>query len=142
MHFARFLVEQGHAKNIKSVFKKYLVKGKPGYTTHEWATLSDAVGWICSSGGRAVIAHPARYKLGKNVLDDLLNEFRQIGGLGIEVITASHTKEQALLFAHHAQRMGLMASCGSDFHGPDESFYDLGRLPDLPATACRYGMIG
>ena len=115
------------------MFKKYLVKGKPGYTTHEWATLSDAVGWICSSGGRAVIAHPARYKLGKNVLDDLLNEFRQTGGLAIEVITASHTKEQALLFANHAQRMGLMASCGSDFHSPDESFYDLGRLPDLPA---------
>jgi len=133
MHFARFLVEQGHAKDIKSVFKKFLVKGKPGYTKHEWATLSDAVDWICGSGGRAVIAHPARYKLGKNVLDDLLNEFRQAGGLAIEVITASHTKEQALFFAHHAQRMGLMASCGSDFHGPEESYYDLGRLPDLPA---------
>jgi 3',5'-nucleoside bisphosphate phosphatase len=133
MHFARFLVEQGHAKDIKSVFKKFLIKGKPGYTKHEWATLSDAVDWICGSGGRAVIAHPARYKLGKNVMDDLLNEFRQAGGLAIEVITASHTKEQALFFAHHAQRKGLMASCGSDFHGPDESYYDLGRLPDLPA---------
>ena len=132
LHFARFLVGEGHAKDIKSVFKKYLVKGKPGYTAHQWAALCDAVGWICGSGGRAVIAHPARYKLGKNVLDDLLNEFCQAGGSAIEVVTASHTKEQALLFGNHAQRMGMMASCGSDFHGPDESYYDLGRLPDLP----------
>lgn len=132
LHFARFLVEEGHAKDIKSVFKKYLVKGKPGYTAHQWATLSDAVGWIRGSGGRAVIAHPARYKLGKNVLNDLLNEFCQLGGSAIEVVTASHNKEEVLLFGHHTQRLGMMASCGSDFHGPDESYYDLGQLPDLP----------
>ena len=58
-HFARFLAEQGYAKNVKSVFKKYLVKGKPGYVSHQWASLSDAVGWICGSGGKAVFAHPA-----------------------------------------------------------------------------------
>ncbi len=131
-HFARFLAEQGYAKNVKSVFKKYLVKGKPGYVSHQWASLSDAVGWICGSGGKAVIAHPARYKLGKNLLDELLLEFRALGGSGLEVITASHTPEQSLIFAHHANRMNLLASCGSDFHGPEESYFDLGRMPDFP----------
>lgn len=133
LHFARFLVEHGHAKDIKSVFKKYLVKGKPGYTNHQWANLSDAVRWICDSGGIAVIAHPARYQLGKNVLDDLFHEFHQLGGTAIEVVTASHTEEQVLLFAQHAQRMGFLASCGSDYHGSGESYFDLGQLPDLPA---------
>ncbi len=132
-HFARFLVEQGHAKDVKSVFKKYLVEGKPGYVSHQWTLLSEAVSWIADSGGTAVIAHPARYKLGKNVLNELLHEFRNLGGAAIEVITASHTPEQVLLFAQHAQRMGFLASCGSDFHGPDESYYDLGQLPELPA---------
>ena len=131
-HFARFLAEQGYAKNVKSVFKKFLVKGKPGYVSHEWAPLSDAVDWICGSGGRAVIAHPARYKLGKELLDELLFEFRALGGSAIEVITASHTPEQALLFAHHANRMGLLASRGSDFHGPRESYFDLGQMPEIP----------
>lgn len=131
-HFARFLAEQGYAKNVKSVFKKYLVKGKPGYVSHQWAPLSDAVDWICGSGGKAVIAHPARYKLGKDLLDELLFEFRALGGSAIEVITASHTPEQSLLFAHHANRMGLLASRGSDFHGPDESYFDLGRMPEFP----------
>ncbi len=131
-HFARFLAKQGYAKDVKSVFKKYLVKGKPGYVSHEWAALSDAVDWICGSGGRAVIAHPSRYKLGKDTLDELLFEFRALGGSAIEVITASHTPEQALLFAHHANRMGLFASRGSDFHGPGESYFDLGQMPELP----------
>jgi hypothetical protein len=90
------------------------------------------VGWICGSGGKAVIAHPARYKLGKNLLDELLLEFRALGGSAIEVITASHTPEQSLLFAHHANRMGLLASCGSDFHRPEESYFDLGRMPEFP----------
>jgi predicted metal-dependent phosphoesterase TrpH len=131
-HFARFLVQQGYAKDVKSVFKKYLVKGKPGYAPHQWAPLSDAVGWIRNSGGRAVIAHPARYKLGKGALDELLLEFLALGGEAIEVITASHTPEQSLVFARHSQRMGLLASRGSDFHGPGESYFDLGRLRELP----------
>lgn len=133
MHFARFLVQQGYAKDVKSVFRKYLVKGKPGYAPHLWAPLGDAVGWIRNSGGRAVIAHPGRYKLGKGALEELLLEFRALGGEAIEVITSSHTAEQSLLFARHAQRLGLLASRGSDFHGPGESYLDLGRMPELPA---------
>lgn len=132
-HFARFLVEQGYAKDVKSVFKKYLVKGKPGYASHEWATLSDTVGWIRGSGGRAVIAHPGRYGLGKNIWNDLLQEFYAFGGSAIEVITSSHTPDQVQHFARHAHAMNLMTSCGSDFHGPGESFFDLGQLPEFPA---------
>jgi len=133
MHFARFLVEQGYARDVKTVFRHYLVKGKPGYTPHHWPSLSDAVGWIRDSGGRAVIAHPGRYKVSKDVLEELLLEFRTLGGEAIEVVTSSHTPEQSLLFARHSQRLGLLASRGSDFHGPGESYFDLGRMPDLPA---------
>ena len=131
-HFARFLVEQGYAKDVKSVFKKYLVKGKPGYASHEWATLSDTVAWIGGSGGRAVIAHPGRYGLGKNVWNDLLREFCALGGSAIEVVTSSHSPDQVKHFAQHAYAMNLMISCGSDFHGPGESFFDLGQLPEFP----------
>jgi predicted metal-dependent phosphoesterase TrpH len=133
MHFARFLVEQGYARDVKTVFRHYLVKGKPGYAPHHWPSLGDAVGWIRDSGGRAVIAHPGRYKVSKDVLEELLLEFRTLGGEAIEVVTSSHTPEQSLLFARHSQRLGLLASRGSDFHGPGESYFDLGRMPDLPA---------
>lgn len=131
-HFARFLVSQGYAKNVKSVFKKFLVKGKPGYVSHVWASLDEATAWICGSGGQAVIAHPARYKLSNHLLEQLLNEFCELGGKGIEVVTSSHTPEQTRQFAQLASRMNLYASCGSDYHGPGESYFDLGRLPALP----------
>ncbi|QOJ08317.1 MAG: PHP domain-containing protein [Nitrosomonas sp. H1_AOB3] len=131
-HFARFLVSQGYAKNVKSVFKKYLVKGKPGHVSHVWVSLDEAIGWIRGSGGQAVIAHPARYKLSNDLLEQLLCEFRELGGAGIEVVSSSHTPEQTRQFAALATRMNLYASCGSDYHGPGESYFDLGRLPALP----------
>ncbi len=132
-HFARFLVTHGHAKDVKTVFKKFLVKGKPGYTPHEWASLSQAVDWIRNSGGQAVIAHPARYQLGKNLLDQLLSEFKALGGAGIEVVSSSHTPEQVKQFAQLSIDKGLLASCGSDYHGPNENYFTFGQLPEIPA---------
>jgi len=140
-HFARFLVESGYCKDVRSVFKNYLVKGKPGYVPHQWASLPDAVSWICGSGGVAVLAHPGRYTvarkgMGQKTLRELLREFVDLGGQGIEVVCGSHTPEQYAEFARYAKEFNLLASCGSDFHGPGESYRDLGRLPDFPLD-CR-----
>ena len=79
-HFAHFLVESGRAKNIRDVFKKFLVQGKPGHVPGEWAKLEDAVQWINAAGGQAVIAHPARYKLSATGLRNLLTAFKDCGG--------------------------------------------------------------
>ncbi len=140
-HFARYLVEAGHCKDMKGVFTRYLVKGKPGYVPHEWATLQDAIAWISGSGGIAVLAHPGRYmvgrhSMGKKTMHELLTEFVELGGQALEVVTGSHTPEQYAEFARYAAEFGLACSCGSDFHGPGESYRDMGRLPDLP-LGCR-----
>lgn len=131
-HFARFLVEQGHVRNVPAVFKKYLVRGKPGYVEHQWASLEDAVGWIRGSGGIAVLAHPGRYDLGRVNMLRLLAEFRELGGSAIEVVTGSHTPEQYGHYARLAHQFGLRASLGSDYHGPGHNYIEMGRLPDLP----------
>ena len=136
-HFARYMVEAGHCKDVASVFKRYLVKGKPGYVPHQWAELQDAINWIRGAGGIAVLAHPGRYTagrkaMGKSTLQELLQEFTEMGGQGIEVVTGSHTPPQYAEFARYATQYGLLCSCGSDYHGPGESYRDLGRLPDLP----------
>lgn len=133
-HFARFLVNSGIAKDNKAVFKNYLVKGKPGYFEHEWASLEEAVSWIVGSGGIAVIAHPGRYDLGRTNMLLLLEEFRALGGTAIEVVTGSHTVDQYVEFAKYAQMFGLKASLGSDYHGKGISFMEMGRLPALPST--------
>jgi len=131
-HFARFLVEKGHAKDVGAVFRKYLVKGKPGYFEHQWASLEDAVNWITGSGGIAVLAHPGRYDLGRVNMLTLLHEFRELGGKGVEVVTGSHTPEMVPHFAKLAHQFDLMSSAGSDYHGPGQTYLDMGRLPDLP----------
>jgi hypothetical protein len=131
-HFARFLVETGHVKDVKTVFKKFLVQGKPGYVHHEWASLRQAVEWIRAAGGQAVLAHPGRYNMGKDKLRLLLTEFRDLGGVAIEVATGSHTPEQVPIFAAYAREFGFLASVGSDFHAPGEGGRELGRQLDLP----------
>lgn len=131
-HFARYIVELGHAKDTKSVFDWWLVKGKPGYVEHPWATLEDAMGWIKGAGGVAVIAHPGRYRLSANEREVLYEAFKDLGGIGIEVISGSHGEDDIREFAHVARHHGFQASRGSDFHGPGESWIDLGKLPPLP----------
>jgi predicted metal-dependent phosphoesterase TrpH len=131
-HFAHYLVEKGHASDIRGVFRKYLVKGKPGYFEYNWASLEEAMGWIIESGGIPVLAHPGRYDLGRTNMLLLLEEFRALGGVAIEVVTSSHTPEQFREFARLAHQFGLKASTGSDYHGPGHSYVDMGRLPPLP----------
>ncbi len=132
MHFARYLIDLGIVKDVRTVFKRYLVKGKPGYVPHQWAGMADAIGWITASGGQAVLAHPGRYTMGEGKMQELLTEFKSCGGTGIEVVTGSHTVEQYAQFARLAKKFDLLCSRGSDFHGPDESYKDLGQLPQLP----------
>ena len=133
-HFARFLVETGVCRDTPEVFRKYLTEGKPGYVPHRWAALGDAVRWITQAGGVAVIAHPARYKFTANEEYALFSEFKAHGGQGVEVVTGSHTAAEYVTYADIAREFGLAASRGSDFHGPEESYTDLGKLPFLPDT--------
>lgn len=131
-HFARFLVARGHARDVASVFRKYLTAGKPGHVPHQWASLEQAISWIKVSGGVPVLAHPGRYKIDSAQRELLLGTFKELGGMAIEVVTGSHSAEQFAVWGRHAQRYGLLASMGSDYHGPRESYRDLGDLPDLP----------
>jgi predicted metal-dependent phosphoesterase TrpH len=131
-HFARFLVEQGVCGDVREVFKRYMVEGKPGYVPHRWATLAEAVDMIGAAGGVAVVAHPARYRFDELALHAMLEEFREVGGRALEVVTSNHTAEDVRRFTKLALEFGFEASSGSDFHGPGESAnVELGRVAAL-----------
>ena len=132
-HFAHYLVEQGYARDLRQVFKRFLVHNKPGYVPGEWASLEEALGWIREAGGLAVIAHPARYKISASRLRQLLEEFQELGGTALEVVSGSHSRDDILSMANLSRRFKLAASAGSDYHGPENPYLDLGRLPALPA---------
>lgn len=132
-HFARYLVQIGIARDVKSVFDHYLGHGKPGYVPHRWASLADALSWIQGAGGIAVIAHPFRYRLSSNERSHLYQEFKALGGQAIEVSYGAANDTERRDAASAARRHGFLASLGSDFHGPEESWIDLGRIHPLPA---------
>ncbi len=133
-HFARYLVEMGYASNVNAVFKKYLAAGKPGYFPHQWAEFTEAISWIQASGGVAVLAHPGRYEMIKGEREQrLLAEFKEAGGVGLEVISGSHTPDQHRFYEKMAKQYGFEASVGSDFHEPPKAGEtDLGQLSSLP----------
>lgn len=134
-HFAHFLVQQGHAKDIGDVFKHFLVNNKPGFVTGDWASLEDAVSWIQQPGGIAVIAHPARYKMTATRLRTLIGEFKELGGIGFEVVSGTHSRDEVGYMSRLASQFELYSSCGSDFHGPNNRYLELGRLYPFP-EAC------
>ncbi|MTW19897.1 PHP domain-containing protein [Allochromatium palmeri] len=131
-HFARLLVQRRRAADTSAVFRHFLTRGKPGHVPGDWASLEEALGWIRAAGGEAVIAHPARYDLTRSRIQRLLGEFRELGGVGVEVVTGSHSRDEAFTFARHAREQRLRASAGSDYHGPENPWLELGRLPVLP----------
>lgn len=133
-HFARFLVESQVCSSTHEVFRNYLTEGKPGFVPHRWAALGDAVSWITGAGGVAVLAHPARYRVTPTEEYALFSEFKAHGGLGVEVVTGSHSAAEYVKYGEMAQEFELYASRGSDFHSPQESHTDLGALPNLPGA--------
>lgn len=134
LHFAKFLVDHNYAKDVQDVFKRYLVRGKPGYVPGAWASLSDAVSWINAAGGQAVIAHPARYKITATKLRSLITDFKEAGGVGFEVVSGRQHAEEVKNLARLADKFELLASTGSDFHTPDNSWIELGKLSPLPES--------
>jgi predicted metal-dependent phosphoesterase TrpH len=135
-HFARFLVDSGQIKDIKTAFKRYLGRGKACDIKNCWASLEDVTRWISAAGGMAVLAHPAKYKMSNMRLEELCKEFVVAGGHAIEVISGAQDATLTDKIARLATRHGLLASCGSDFHQPGQPWAELGRAPALPSM-CR-----
>jgi predicted metal-dependent phosphoesterase TrpH len=133
-HFARFLLQQGYVRSYKQAFRQFLSRGGAAYVRGEWATLSEAVGWVRAARGQAVLAHPARYGFSAGKLRQLLTEFKECGGAALEVVGGGQPLPEHAHLAAVAREHGLLASVGSDFHGPEGFGAELGRLAPLPVS--------
>jgi predicted metal-dependent phosphoesterase TrpH len=132
-HFALHLVETGQVKSVKDAFRKYLGPGKAGDIRELWAELDEVMSWIHAAGGVAVLAHPAKYKLSNLKLEELTRDFRLAGGDALEVISGRQDSSLTVRLGKLANRHGLLASCGSDFHEPGRNWGQLGEVAALPA---------
>ncbi len=135
-HFARHLLETGGVRSIDAAFRKYLGPGKAGDVKYCWPPLDTIVGWIRAAGGVAVLAHPGKYRMTNARLGALAGEFRDCGGMALEVLCGRQSADMTRRLARICSEHGLHASCGSDFHTPGQPWSELGRFGRLPG-GCR-----
>ncbi len=132
-HFARFLIEQGHARDTRQAFRRWLGRSGRCHVPSRWAGLEEALEWVRAAGGEAVLAHPLRYGMTRSALARFLDAFRAAGGEAIEVVSGRQTAEHTRMLTGLAARYALRASTGSDFHAPGAEWSELGRASPLPA---------
>jgi len=132
-HFAQMLIQEGYCKDMKSVFRRFLSGKKPGASHVEWRSFDEVVGWIHEAGGLAVIAHPFRYRMTQTKIKNMLIDFKEVLGDGVEVITATSNDEEITLSNQWAKEYNLLSSCGSDYHGWSNQRIQIGCLRDLPS---------
>ncbi len=137
-HLADALVASGHADDRADAFARLLGDDAPAFVPHELLTPREAIRAVEATGGITALAHPATLRLGLRGLESYVAHLRHLGLWAIEVHRAEHTPEQHVGYARIARRLGLVATGGSDFHGPATGRSDLGETgrPPLPdATA-------
>lgn len=135
-HFAQHLVRIGLVQDVGQAFKKYLGAGKIGDVKQHWASLEQIIDWIRGANGTAVLAHPGKYGLTRTKRLRLIEDFRQSGGQGIEIISGRQDPALTAALSATAQSKNLLVSCGSDFHRINQPWAQLG-MAMTPPPQCR-----
>ncbi len=133
-HFAHHLVNSGRVDSVHTAFRKYLGAGKAGDVKQHWAELPQIIQWIRDGNGIPVLAHPLKYKMTRTRLRKLLERFIAEGGQGMEVVSGKQLPYQTVDMAKLCEEKNLLASCGSDFHMPDQIWAELGKFASLPGN--------
>lgn len=109
---ARTVVAAGHAGSAREVFDRWLGDGRPACVTRQGPSPRDVVRRISAAGGVASLAHPGLLRR-----DDLIPGLARAGLGAIEVHHSDHSRADRVRYAALAERHGLAASGGSDYHG-------------------------
>ncbi len=125
-HIARVLQEKGYVDSMSEAFEKYLNVGRPAYFKKEKLLPKEGIAEIITAGGIPVLAHPIFIGLTYDRLDQLVGELAGYGLKGIEVFYSWHTEEQTSELLKIAEKHGLLATGGSDFHGSFKSDIEIG----------------
>ncbi|HGM5580927.1 TPA: PHP domain-containing protein [Pseudomonas putida] len=130
-HFAEFLVRAGHVKDRGEAFRKWLGAGKLGDVKLHWPTLEETVATLRQSNSWVSLAHPMHYELTRSKRRRLIADYIQAGGQALEVVNGMMPPEQVGTMSILTREFGLLASAGSDFHGPG-TWGEIGAYRPLP----------
>ena len=136
-HFARWLVDHGHAADLKDAFAKYLLPDSPAETRcyeERWhPPQEEAFRAIHEAGGICVMAHPKYWCTDwKTTGPDYAVAERELAALkergldGVESFYQANTYEENIAFTRIATKLGYLKTAGSDFHGSNKPTIPLG----------------
>ncbi|PDO11821.1 MAG: phosphatase [Candidatus Reconcilbacillus cellulovorans] len=111
-HIADWLVRNGYAESRADAFRRWLGREGAAYVALSRIAPEEAIRWIHEAGGAAVLAHPGLYGV-----PDLVDRLAAFGLDGVEAYHSDHDADQEAFYAAAAERLGLVATAGSDFHG-------------------------
>ena len=126
-HVARVLVRRGAAASHRDAFDRYL--GTRGAAWVDTAPLAadGVIEHVRAAGGMVSAAHPRQLKRhGVSQLAALITELAGQGMEGIETLHSTHDDDAVRQFTRLADRLGLVATGGSDYHGPHKPWVKLG----------------
>lgn len=112
-HVAQALVERGYVADVSQAFDLYLGREGPAYVERHKLTPVEATRLIVRAGGLPVLAHPS----GLENLPTLLDALTAAGLVGLEAHYTGYLPEETQGLLALAQKYGLVATGGSDFHG-------------------------
>jgi hypothetical protein len=112
-HVADALKRKGVVHSRQEAFDRFLTPGKPGYVDSMGPTVEEAIEVIRAAGGFCSVAHP-------DTIPDKarLGEWAEKGLEGLEVYYNTHSPSDIVRYGGLAERFGLLATGGTDFHGP------------------------
>jgi hypothetical protein len=116
-HLAHALMAHGYASNIQSAFENFLI---PCNVPRTALGAAEAMALMAQAGGVCSLAHPGTLSTDPDVLYPLLDAFKAMGLVGLEVYHHCHYPDALALFQSCATRYGLVATGGSDYHGRPE----------------------
>lgn len=125
-HIAQLLMQKKYVSSAKEAFDRYLAEGKPAYVARELPAPAEAIHWIRDAKGIAVLAHPTWVKDAGDGLYPCLKALKDAGLDGLEVHYSTHSRSQTANYLEMAQRLGLLVTGGSDYHGVTKPDIEVG----------------
>ncbi|MCI0435438.1 MAG: PHP domain-containing protein [Gemmatimonadetes bacterium] len=111
-HLARALVDAGHATSVSDAFDRWIGNAGPAYVAVDLIAMEQAIELVRAAGGLSVWAHPDIEMFRRDI-----GRFRTWGLDGVECYRPRSTPPESLELESSAQRLGLVATGGSDWHG-------------------------
>jgi predicted metal-dependent phosphoesterase TrpH len=129
-HVAQAMLEKGYVKTFEEAFDRYIGHGGPAYVEREKMTPEEAVALIVRAKGIPVLAHPFTVKNPEAMVPSL----KKAGLAGIEAYYKDNTPAATQNTLRLAQKYGLIATGGTDYHGISDTEVMLGGT-DVPIAA-------